>query len=70
MVTLIKENRSGKVKERTCADGSNKRIYLKEGERISSPMVSLEYLLFTLIVDEHEGCNMATFGIPGAYMYA
>ena len=24
----------------------------------------------TLIVDEHEGCNMVTFGIPGAYLYA
>ena len=40
-VNLIKENINGKIKGRTCADGSKQKRYLKEGEIISSPTVSL-----------------------------
>ena len=55
---------------RTCADGSNKKSYLKEGGIISSPTVSLEALLCTLIVDSHEGRDMATFDVYGSYLHA
>ena len=50
-VNLIKDKRNGKIKGRTCADGSKQKNCLKEGESISSPMVSLEALFCTLIVD-------------------
>ena len=33
-------------------------------------MVSLEALFCTLIVDAHEGREVATFGVPGAYLHA
>ena len=40
-VNPIKEKKHGIIKGRTCADGSKKRKYLKEGNNISSPTVSL-----------------------------
>ena len=44
--------------------------YLKEGDSISSPMVFLQALLCTLFVDAHEGCNMATFNVPVAFLHS
>ena len=58
------------IKVRTCADGSNQRRNLKEVKRISSPMVSFEALFCTLIVNAHEGHDVATFDIHGAYVHA
>ena len=60
-VNLIQEKRNGIIKKRTCADCIEQKRYLKEGERISSPTVSLEALFFTLIFDAHEGREVSTF---------
>ena len=38
-VNLIKKKRCGKIKGRTCANGSKQKKYLKEGETISSHTV-------------------------------
>ena len=69
-VNLIKEKIFGKIKWRTYADGSKKNIYLKEGESVLSPMVSLESLFFTLIIYVHEGRDVATFDVHFAYLHA
>ena len=41
-VNIKKEKRCGKIKGRTCADVSKQKRYLKEGESVSSPTLSLE----------------------------
>ena len=69
-VNIIKENRNGIVKGRKCEYGIKQKMYLKEGESISSPTVSLEDLFFTLIVDTHKGRNMATFNVPEVYIHS
>ena len=69
-MNLIKEKRCGKTKGSTCADGSNQELYLKEGDIVLSPMVSLEALLYTLITDAHEGRGVATFDVTSAYLHA
>jgi hypothetical protein len=69
-VNLIKEKRCGRIKGRTCANGSKQRQFLKEGESVASPTVSLEALLATLMVDVYEGRDVATFDVPGAYLHA
>ena len=69
-VNLIKKKRDGTIKRRTCANGSSQHKYLKENESITSPMVSLEGLLTTLIIDAFEGRQVATFDIPKAYLHA
>lgn len=69
-VNLIKEKRDGKIKGRTCANGSRQRRYLNEDESISSPTVSLEGLLATLVIDAFEERDVAIFDVPGAYLHA
>jgi len=69
-VNLIQEKRSGKIKGRTCADRSKQKRYLKEGESIASPTVSLEALMATLVIDAYEGRDIVTFDVPGAYLHA
>ena len=69
-VNLIKEKRCGHIRGRTCANGSKQRQFLKEGESITSPTVSLEVLLGTLMIDAYEGKDVATFDVPGAYLHA
>ena len=69
-VNLIKKKRCGKLKGRTCADGSKQKRYLKHGETISSPTVSLESIVGTLLIDANEGRDVAIFDVPGAYLQA
>ena len=53
-VNPIKEKRDSRIKGRTCTNSSRKCIYLKDGEILASPTVSLETLFATLLVDMHE----------------
>ena len=69
-VNLIDNKRSGKIKGRTCANGSKQKLYLKEDESIASPTLSLEGLLTTLAIDAHEKRDVAIFDVPGAYLHA
>ena len=45
-------------------------MYLKHGENISSPTVSLEAIIGTLLIDVKEGRDVAIFNIQGAYLQA
>jgi Ca2+-binding EF-hand superfamily protein len=69
-VNLIDNKRSGKIKGRTCADGSKQKLYLNKEESISSPTVSVEALFTTLAIDAFEGRKVSTFDVPGAYLHA
>ena len=69
-VNLIKQKRDGKIKVRTCADGSKKKRYLGKDESVASPTVSLEYLFTMLVIDAYEERGISTFYIPGAYLHA
>jgi hypothetical protein len=69
-VNLIKQKRCGKIKGRTCANGSKQRQYLKEDESIASPTASLEGLFASYVIDVHEGRDTAIFDVPGAYLHA
>ena len=69
-VNLIKLKRCGKVKGRSCLNGSKQRRYLKPDESVASPTVSLEALMSTLVIDAHEKRDVAIFDVPGAYLHA
>ena len=69
-VNLIEKKRSDKLKERTCADKSKQKIYLKHGKTISSPTVSLETIVGILLIGVNEERDVAIFDIPGAYLQA
>ena len=67
-VNLIKEKRSGEIKGRTCANGSQQWRYLKKYETVSSPTLSLEALFATLIIDVFEKRDIAIFDVLGAFL--
>ena len=68
-INLIKEKRCGKIKGRSVADGRKQRkLYGKD--EITSPTVSTDALLMTLIIDAMEEREVATADVPGAYLHA
>ena len=69
-VTVIKQKRCGKIKGRTCADGSKQRRYLKEFESVASPTLSLDGLFGSTMIDVFEGRDVATCDVPGAFLHA
>jgi hypothetical protein len=68
-VNLIKIKRDGKIKGRTCADGSTQRKYVPRDEA-SSPTLSLEALMAILLINAYEQRDTAIFDVPGAYLHA
>jgi hypothetical protein len=68
-VNLIKEKRSGKLKGRTCADGRSQRSKYKK-EDTTSPTVSTDALMISLMIDAKERRDVATAVVEGAYLHA
>ena len=67
-VNLIKEKRRGNINGRTCANGSQQKMYLMEDEYVYSPTRSTESLMSTLLIDAMEHRDVAVFDVPGAYL--
>ena len=68
-INLIKVKRDGKVKGRTCADGSSQRKYVPR-EEASSPTISLESIMALLLINAYEERDVTIFDVPGAYLHA
>ena len=66
---MIKEKRCGTIKGQTVANGRPQRaLYTKE--EMTSPTVSTDVLLLSLLVDAHEKRDVATADVAGAYLHA
>jgi hypothetical protein len=63
----LKEKRCGKIKGRGCADGRKQRDFLTK-EETSSPTVAIELVMLSCTIDAHEGRDVATADIPGAFL--
>jgi Reverse transcriptase (RNA-dependent DNA polymerase)/Zinc knuckle len=68
-VNLIKEKRDGKIKGRTCADGSSQRA-LYPREETASPTMSNEALFLSLMIDAKEHRDVGIADVQGAYLNA
>ena len=68
-IDLIKHKRCGKVKGRTVADGRKQRT-LFEKHDTSSPALSLEGYIASLVIDTTEGRDIATTDVAGAFLKA
>jgi len=68
-VNPIKEKRSGKLKGRTCADGRSQRAHYTK-EDTTSPTLSTDALMLSLMIDAKEGRDVATADVKAAYYYA
>ena len=62
---FLKEERDGKIKDQTMADGNKQRDYISK-EDASSPTVATESVLLTCIVDAEEERDVAVADIPNA----
>jgi hypothetical protein len=68
-LTFIKRKRCGRIKVRTCADGRLQRDLYQKWES-SSPTVRMELVLYTSMLDAHEGRIVDVYNIPGAFLHA
>jgi hypothetical protein len=64
---VLKEKGCGKIKGRGCADGRPQRDYMTK-EDTSSPTVATEALMLSCMIDATKHRDVATCGIPGAFM--
>ena len=51
-----------------CANGAPHCNFLPRKEE-NSTTITLERLLYTMVIDSHEGRKVATFDVPGAYLH-
>jgi hypothetical protein len=65
----MKEKGCGKIKGRTCADGRTQRDLCTKDER-SSPTVSTDALMMSLLTDAEERRGVATADVVGACLHA
>ena len=63
----LKQKWCGRIKAHGCADGQKQRVY-KTKEETSSPTVSKEAILLTLVINARERRQVMTIDIPGAFM--
>ena len=49
-VNLIEEKRDGCIKGCTCGNGSKQHAYLKYGDTVAPPTVSMEDLITALVI--------------------
>ena len=68
-INLIKEKRDGRLKGRTVADGRAQRGLYSKSET-SSPTVSTDALMLSMLIDAHERRDVATANVAGAYLKA
>lgn len=68
-ISVIKEKRCGKIKGQTIADSRPQRaLYTKE--ETMSPTVSTNALMLSIMIDAHEGRDIATANVTGVYLHA
>ena len=64
---FLTEKRDGRIKGRTCADGSKQRTWMSK-EDASSPTVALESVMLSAVIDAKEGRDVAVVDIPNAFV--
>ena len=70
VINLTKKKIDETIKGGPYESGSKQRQYLSEEESIASPTLSVEKLLFILVIYPYEERDFATFDVPGAYLHA
>jgi hypothetical protein len=64
---FIGQKRTGETKARMVAGGNTQRGHVTK-EESSSPTVSTEAVILTLIVNAHKGRDVAVIDIPNAFI--
>ncbi len=69
LLIFLKEKRDGKIKARSCANGSVQREHVAK-EEAAAPTVALESVFVTATIDAKEKREVVTIDIPGAFLHA
>ena len=69
-VNIIELKRDGRLKGRSCANGSKQQSYLSEYDSVASLTVSLEGIITTLLIGAYEGRKHISFDIPRGFSQA
>jgi hypothetical protein len=64
---FLTKKRTGEVKARGCADGSKQREHIPK-EEATAPMVTSDAIFIQSTIFAHEGRDVATCDIPGAFL--
>jgi len=64
---FLTEKRDGRIKGRTCANGSTQRAYTERDEA-ASPMAMTESILITATIDAKQNRDVMTADIPNAFI--
>ena len=64
---FLVEKRDGRIKARTCANGSTQRDYIPK-EDAASPTASTEAVLITGVIDAKQNRDVMTLDIPNAFV--
>ena len=64
---FLKQKRCGQIKGRGCADRRKQKVWTTK-EEATSPTVSTEAVLLTLVIDAKERREVITVDIPSAFM--
>eukprot|EP00804_Cyclotella_cryptica_P007868 CCRYP_001430-RB/>CCRYP_001430-RB protein AED:0.37 eAED:0.34 QI:0/0/0/1/0.25/0/5/0/757 len=66
---FLTQKRGGRVKGRTCVNGSKQRRWISKGSA-TSPMVTTESMMIMAAIEAFELRRMITLDIPGAFLHA
>ncbi len=66
---FLKEKRDQLVKSRMCADGQGQQTDWSKQDTIL-PTISTKLVFITVVINAHEGHDVACFKIPGAFLHA
>ena len=66
---FLTKKRCGRIKARACANGSKQRSYIPK-ENAISPTVATDSVFITSAIEAHEGREVITMDIPGAFLHA
>ncbi len=66
---FLTEKRSSEFKARACANGSTQHLHIAKDEA-TAPTVTLEAIFIQSTIFTHEGRDIATCDIPGAFLQA
>jgi hypothetical protein len=67
LIFLI-EKKDGRIKARTCANGSTQREYTDQ-DKAASPTAMAESHLITAVIEAKQGCDVMTSNIPNAFVF-
>ena len=64
---FLTEKRDGTIKARACANGSTQRSYINK-EEATSPTISTEAILTTVVIDVKQNRDVITLDIPNIFV--